>query len=61
MDVRMEISTGGGKKVNKMSHSYTAKEVQTMEEVIEIFKEQFDKYFPKFQSLETPGKKGGKK
>ena len=61
MDVNMEIVTGGGKRANRMSHSYTAKEVQTMDEIIEIFKEQFDKYFPKYQSLETPGKKGGKK
>lgn len=61
MDVKMEIVTGGGKKANRMSHSYTAKEVQTMDEVIQIFREQFDKYFPKFQSLEEPRKKGGKK
>lgn len=25
MDVKMEIVTGGGKKANRMSHSYTAK------------------------------------
>ena len=61
MDVKMEIVTGGGKKANRMSHSYTAKEVQTMEEVVQIFREQFDKYFPKYQTLEEPGKKGGKK
>lgn len=61
MDVKMEIVTGGGKKANRMSHSYTAKEVQTMDEVIQIFREQFDKYFPKVQSLEEPRKKGGKK
>ena len=61
MDVKMEIVTGGGKKANRMRHSYTAKEVQTMDEIIEIFKEQFDKYFPKYQSLETPGKKKEKK
>ena len=57
MDVKMEIVTGDGKKANRMSNSYTAKEVQTMEEVIGIFREQFDKYFPKFQSLENQGKK----
>lgn len=61
MDVQMTITTGGGKKANRMSHSYTAKEVQTMDEVIQIFREQFDKYFPKFQSWEESGKKGGKK
>ena len=61
MDVKMEIVTGGGKKANRMSHSYTAKDVQTMDEIIEICKEQFDKYFPKNQSLETPGKKKEKK
>ena len=61
MDVQMTITTGGGKKANRMSHSYTAKEVQTMEEVVQIFREQFDKYFPKYQTMEEPGKKGGKK
>ena len=61
MDVQMTITTGGGKKANRMSHSYTAKEVQTMEEVVQIFREQFDKYFPKYQTLEEPGRKGGKK
>ena len=61
MDVKMEIVTGGGKKANRMSHSQTAKEVQTMDEVIGIFWEQFDKYFPKFQSIENPGKKMEKK
>ena len=61
MDVKMEIVTGGGKKANRMTHSYTAKDVQTMEEVVRIFWEQFDKYFTKYQNLEEPGKKGGKK
>ena len=61
MDVKMEIVTGGGKKANRMSHSYTAKEVQTMDEIIEIFKEQFDKYFPKYQSLDNTGNKKEKK
>lgn len=45
MDVTVTVTTGGGKKANRESFSYTMKEVQTEQQVKEMFHEKFGHYF----------------
>jgi len=45
MDVQITIITGGGKKANRETKSYTIKEVQTRQQVIEALDEKFGAYF----------------
>ena len=45
MDVTVTLVTGGGRKANRESYSYTIKEVQTEEQVREMFHERFGQYF----------------
>ena len=51
MDVTITVTTGGGKKANRESKSYTVKEVQTMQQVIEAFEEKFGSYFRNITTL----------
>jgi inorganic pyrophosphatase len=61
MDVKITILTGGGRKANAMSHSYTFKEVNTVDEVKEGFEREFKPFFPAYQTLDkTPSKKAKK-
>jgi len=52
MDVTVTITTGGGKKANRESFSYTMKEVQTEQQVKVMFHEKFGHYFIGVVSLD---------
>lgn len=52
MDVTITLSTGGGKKANRESFSYVVKEVQTEQQVVEMFHEKFGHYFTGVTTLE---------
>jgi len=51
MDVQITVITGGGKKANRESKSYTIKEVRTKAQVIEALDEKFGNYFANIQPL----------
>ena len=51
MDVQITVITGGGKKANRESKSYTIKEVQTKAQVVEALDEKFGMYFANIQPL----------
>ena len=48
----MTVTTGGGKKANRESFSYTMKEVQTEQQVKEMFHEKFGHYFAGVTTLD---------
>ena len=52
MDVTVTITTGGGKKANRESFSYTMKEVHTEQQVKVMFHEKFGHYFVGVVSLD---------
>jgi hypothetical protein len=52
MDVTITITTGGGKKANRESKSYTVKEVQTKQQVVEALDEKFGDYFAGVTTLD---------
>jgi hypothetical protein len=57
MDVTISLVTGGGKKANRVTHSKTIKEVQTMAQVIEEFEEEFAIFFPAQATLTVEKRK----
>ena len=61
MDVRMTITTGGGKKANQISYSKTLKDVATWDEMIADFKVTFDAFFVKYQTLDKVHEKKARK
>lgn len=52
MDVTIHVVTGGGKKANRKSASYTAKEVQTVAQVVEVLNTEFKDFFGKNRTLD---------
>jgi hypothetical protein len=52
MDVQITVITGGGKKANRESKSYTIKEVATRQQVIEALDEKFGQYFVNQTTIE---------
>ena len=52
MDVQITVITGGGRKANRESKSYTIKEVATRQQVIEALDEKFGQYFAGQAQLE---------
>ena len=61
MDVQITVITGGGKKANRESKSYTIKEVQTKQQVIEALEEKFGDYFSNQSVLGVDEKKSKRK
>ena len=57
MDVQITVITGGGRKANRESKSYTIKEVQTRQQVIEALDEKFSTYFAAQTTLEETKQK----
>ena len=53
MDVTISVVSGGGKKANRVSHSYTLKEVVLPEQVIDMFKTEFKQFFPNQSRLDS--------
>lgn len=54
MDVQITFMTGGGRRANRESKSYTIKEVQTRDQVVEAIDDKFSTYFVNQQTLEKP-------
>jgi hypothetical protein len=54
MDVQITVITGGGKRANRESKSYTIKEVQTRQQVIDALDEKFAAYFVAQATLDEP-------
>ena len=52
MDVKIQITRGGGKKQNSESKSITLKEVETVEQVIQALNTTFKDYFKGVTTLD---------
>ena len=58
MDVKMEVTIGGGKGMNRTTHSKVLKDVTTWEETVEALEAELGGYFEHRMTLdEVKGKK----